>query len=298
MFDSPGAVPLANFTTRQTALNFLNASPNSRHNQEITQPENTNSSIAGGDGGAHSSSPNFLNLNLLAAASSLNNTMPSTLPAAKLPSEYLPAVASDSTTNTLQNSSVSTVEAAPLSNLQNVGPNLKRKYTEKQLSGRQKEQHHGPVDTYTKKQGAALAQSKNGRLETLFTKATTLNRISALDISILVRDHETISTHFTNSRTAAIIRPKLGDLYNCDLLVKTRDESISCNIFNKGNNKKFNGFEVTGEKATISLDPEYALELKRKNFASRWSTINDESTEGKLKTLSILTNFAFQQTNL
>ena len=132
----------------------------------------------------------------------------------------------------------------------------KRKYSEKQLSGKQKKHHYGPVDTFTLKIGTALALSKTSRLETLYSKATQLHNCTGLDVTIIVRDQKTISTHFTNPNTADRIRPLLNNLFDCELIVNKKVAEQNCNIYGKDNNKRIKCFEPTGAKATITLDPE------------------------------------------
>jgi hypothetical protein len=66
----------------------------------------------------------------------------------------------------------------------------KRKYSELQKSGKQKKHHTGPIDTSTLKCGAALAQSKSARIDTLFNKSTQLHDLSRVDVTIIIRDQE------------------------------------------------------------------------------------------------------------
>jgi hypothetical protein len=182
--------------------------------------------------------------------------------------------------------SSSTASACPLG----LSSPAKRKYQVKQrsvgqLSGIQHKHHCGPVDNTTRKEGAALAQTKMGRTETLFNKATQLHKVTGLDVSILIRDQDTISTHFTNTNTANRIGPQMKNLFDCELVVKQKEHGQMCTLL--GNNKKLKLLENTGQKADISLDPEYEAMLNKKSFISRWATKTIESSDkGK-------TNFAY-----
>jgi hypothetical protein len=164
-------------------------------------------------------------------------------------------------------------------------PAQKRKYQVKQrsveqLSGIQHKHHCGPVDNTTRKEGAALAQTKMVRTETLFNKATPLHKITGLDVSVLIRDQETISTHFTNTNTANRMRPQIKNLFDCELVVKQKEHGQMCTLI--GNNKKLKLLENTGQKADISLDPEYEANLNKKSIKSRWATKTIESgNQGK-----------------
>ena len=187
----------------------------------------------------------------------------------------------------LASSSTGGTTAGCLATAGTVSPSmaLKRKYSEKQLSGKQRKHHSGPVDNYTLKKGTALALTKTTRIETLINIATQLHKCTGLDVSVIIRDQTIISTHFTNSNTADRIRPLINGLFDCELIVKNKVAEQNCNIFGKDNNKRIKCFEPTGIKATITLDSEYEAELKKRKFNSRFFTpqISEHinSNEGK-----------------
>ena len=89
-------------------------------------------------------------------------------------------------------------------------------------------------------------------------------------MTIIIRDQTTISTHFTNPRTAEIVRPKISELFNCDLEVKKADAEQNCTIMGKEN--KLKRYKTPGINAEITLDPEYQELLVKKKKTSRFTT--------------------------
>lgn len=65
-----------------------------------------------------------------------------------------------------------------------------------------------------------------------------MHNIAGVDTIIIIRDQAEISTHFTNEKTAALIRPKLADLFNCDLVIKKEDKASTCDIVGKNHKDK------------------------------------------------------------